>query len=162
MPPEQIIERLSEDPAQIAKRPLLRETDPLEKLKGLLEKRVGKYTQADVTVTIDRSIGPNDVSMAIAKGILDTLEKNPPVWNDWKKKRDDLALEAAMKANPVALAQSGALKGDGGAGKGSITYVNLSDIKSGKVKLPEGTQLPPELIEGLPKPQQEDPFAPPF
>jgi hypothetical protein len=39
---------------------------------------------------------------------------------------------------------------------GSVQYVALSDIKSGKVKLPEGAQLPPEVMEGLFKPTTEE------
>ena len=45
----------------------------------------------------------------------------------------------------------------GAAPGGSVQYVALSDIKSGKVKLPEGVQVPPEVLENLfkPNPEQE-------
>lgn len=158
--PEDIYDRLRQDPAQIAKRPLLREVDPLAKLTSLYEKRQSKYTQADVTVALTRDMGPALVALSAATGILDTLEKNPPVWDDWKKKREQNAIDFAMRANPMATAQSGALKNANSGG--SVQYVSLSDIKSGKVKLPDGAQLPPELIEGLPKPQEDLDNSPPM
>ena len=42
----------------------------------------------------------------------------------------------------MGVAETGVLK-SGGVPGGSVQYVALSDIKSGKVKVPEGTQLPP-------------------
>ena len=57
----------------------------------------------------------------------------------------------------MGVAETGVLK-SGGVPGGSVQYVALSDIKSGKVKIPEGTQLPPEVLENLfkPNPEQED------
>ena len=49
------------------------------------------------------------------------------------------ALEAAGYANPRAAAESA---GFGAENKGSIQYVSMQDIKSGKVKLPPGTVIP--------------------
>ena len=172
MAPEDILARLERDEAQIAKRPLLKDADPLLKLQTLLEKRTNKYSQADVTVKVKKDMSPAAVSLAVAQGILDTLAANPPVWDDWKKKGEQNAIDFAMRvmkynnyrmyilfnsfyqANPVATAKSGVLSTPPASG-GSVQYVSLSDIKSGKVKLPDGTQLPPELVEGLPKPQDE-------
>ena len=39
---------------------------------------------------------------------------------------------------------------------GSVQYVALSDIKSGKVQLPEGVQVPPEVLENLFKPNADE------
>ena len=57
----------------------------------------------------------------------------------------------------MGVAETGVLK-SGGVPGGSVQYVALSDIKSGKVKVPEGTQLPPEVLENLfkPNPEQEE------
>lgn len=43
--PEDIFERLNQDPEQVAKRPLLSGDDPKAKLEELLEKRRPQYAQ---------------------------------------------------------------------------------------------------------------------
>lgn len=59
-----------------------------------------------------------------------------------------------FQANPAATASAGVGFGEN---KGSIQYVNLSDVKSGKVKLPtggtggSGTEDAPQVIPPLPK-----------
>jgi shikimate kinase len=97
MSAEDIYDRLSKDPEQIKKRPLLQENDPLSTLSSLLNKRMDKYTQADVTVSVSKDMSPSKLSFRVAQEILDTLAKNPPVWDDWKKKKEQNAIDFAMK-----------------------------------------------------------------
>lgn len=97
MTPEDIFSRLSQDEDQLAKRPLLREENPLAKLESLLDKRKDKYSQADVTVPIEKDMGPAAVSELVAQCILETLAANPPVWQEWKKKQQQSAIDFAMK-----------------------------------------------------------------
>jgi len=139
MSTQDIYDRLKAIPGQIEKRPLLQGSDPKLKLDDLLAKRVDKYTQADVTVKIAPQNNAQEVAEITAKEILRFIKNNPPMWETWKKKRDMEALEAAGYANPRAAAESA---GFGAETKGSIQYVSMQDIKSGKVKLPPGTVIP--------------------
>jgi len=139
MSTQDIYDRLKSIPGQIEKRPLLQGGDPKSKLDELLAKRFDKYSQADVTVKIKSNSSPHEVAELTAKEILRFIKENPPLWETWKKKRDMEALQAAGYANPKAAAENA---GFGAGQKGSIQYVSMSDIKSGKVKLPPGTVIP--------------------
>jgi shikimate kinase len=102
MEPESIYARLKADPAQIAKRPLLRESDPLAKLKQLSEERMEKYMQADVHLKLSgESRTPDQLAEMTAQAILDFIANNPPLWEGWKKKRDSFAVEAAGRVSSV-------------------------------------------------------------
>eukprot|EP01035_Chromulina_nebulosa_P023735 gene23735-30782_t len=99
--------RLSRDPDQVKKRPLLQTTTtatdpqdaPLEKLK------------ADVTVKIPPDLSPDQVA-----------DKTNP----------KAALSMSSEVDPTKK-------------RGSVQYVALSDIQSGKVKLPQGPPPPGSL-----------------
>ena len=54
----------------------------------------------------------------------------------------------------MGVVETGVLE-NGATPGGSVQYVALSDIKSGKVKLPEGAQVPPEVLENLFKPNSD-------
>jgi len=136
--PEDIYVRLSANPEQLAKRPLLREEDPLGKLQKLSATRRDMYMQADVKVPVPSTADPQQVAELVATQIHTFIKQNPPLWQEWKKKRDDKALEMASISNPSAVAASGL--GQGKVEGGSITYVAMSDIKSGKVQLPTFTK----------------------
>jgi shikimate kinase len=100
MDPEVIYDRLRADPAQIAKRPLLREADPLAKLKELSAERRDKYLQADVHVVVPKEPRtPEELAETTAQAILDFIADNPPLWESWKKKRDNFAVEAAGRVS---------------------------------------------------------------
>ena len=146
MSPEEIHERLISKPEEIAKRPLLKGDDPLSKLKELHEKRLGKYQQADITVDVISGATPEQLAESVAVQILSFIKANPPLWKTWSQKRSDNALEAAGLMNPAAASTKGF--GDQEK-KGSVKYVSIQDIQSGKVKLPDGVQVP--FPNGLPK-----------
>lgn len=95
--PEHIIERLSANPEQLAKRPLLQGPNPLAKLQELSEKRMDKYTQGDVKVKVPPKASNGEVSLLAAQAILRFIEDNPPLWKEWKKKRDQKAQEVVSK-----------------------------------------------------------------
>ena len=90
MPVEDIYQRLAADPEQIAKRPLLQDADPLEKLRKLSAERQDKYMQADVHFRLNGQIPhtPEVLASMCAQSILDFIANNPPLWESWKKKRD--------------------------------------------------------------------------
>ena len=90
MPVEDIYQRLVADPEQIAKRPLLQDADPLEKLRKLSAERQDKYSQADVHFRLTGQIPhtPEELATMCAQSILDFIANNPPLWESWKKKRD--------------------------------------------------------------------------
>jgi len=103
LPPEDVYARLSANPDQIAKRPLLSGPSPLSKLQELSARRMDKYTQADVHVRVPPTASNNDVAILVCDSILKHIENNPPRWLEWKKKRD------------AAMMVSGAAEGvDGG------------------------------------------------
>ena len=52
MEPDAIYKRLRNDPEQFAKRPLLQCEDPLQKLNDLRERRIDKYTEADIIIPL--------------------------------------------------------------------------------------------------------------
>jgi shikimate kinase len=149
MLPEEIYERLRAKPEEIAKRPLLKGDNPLGKLQELHEKRLDKYQQADITVDVARDATPEQLAELVAVKILTFIKANPPLWKTWSQKRSENALEAAGLMNPAAAST----KGFGNQEKkGSIKYVSMQDIQSGKVKLPDGVQIP--FPNGLPKDEQ--------
>lgn len=93
--PEDIFNRLTKNPDEIQKRPMLQGSDPLERLKELSSKRNEKYLQADVRIEIKSDQSPQDVALNTVYGILDFIETNPPLWQTWKKKREAVAIETA-------------------------------------------------------------------
>lgn len=140
MSPEDIYTRLSVDKEQIMKRPLLQGDDPLEKLKKLSADRRDKYLQADLTISVNPDSKPDEIAVTTAKSILQFIVDNPPLWAKWKAERDGQAVEAAARMNPAATAAADV--GFGTGKKGSIEFVSIQDIQSGKVKLPSGVALP--------------------
>lgn len=81
---EDIVKRLSSDPEQISKRPLLQGGDAVDKMKKIFEERKELYEQADVRVPV----GPEDTIDDVVLRTVDTLhtfiESNPPKWQTWK------------------------------------------------------------------------------
>lgn len=133
--PEHIFARLSANPSEMQKRPLLSQANPLARLQELYASRLDKYMQADLRVSVNPGASSKQVAVDVAGTVLEFMAANPPMWVEWKRKRDAVAIETAARMNPAAT-----IKADVGfapaAVKGTITTVNLSDIKSGKVKLP--------------------------
>lgn len=138
MPVEDIYERLKADPSQIAKRPLLQGDDPLDKLRKLSAERQDKYIQADVHLRIPAvPMTPDQLADLTAKTMLEFIAANPPLWESWKKQRDETAVEAAARFNPSATAAAGVGFGQE-KDQGSIKYISLQDIQNGKAILPSG------------------------
>jgi len=142
--PEDVLRRLQADESQISKRPLLAETDPLQKLQSLQEERAEMYAMADVKFEVPLEKDPAEAADVLITTILQFITDNPPLWKSWKKERDKKAVDMAAAANPAAVNSDDAIRSAGAAAmegseeipKGSIQYVSLSDIQSGKVKLP--------------------------
>jgi hypothetical protein len=67
-----------------------------------MQDRSDKYSQADVTVKIGAQEDPASVSLKVAEAILSFIEKNPPMWQQWREKRNAQGLEAAMRVNADA------------------------------------------------------------
>ncbi|MCT7954254.1 shikimate kinase [Laspinema palackyanum] len=67
VPVEQLYQRLEGDTT----RPLLRDPDPMGKLRSLLDQRQSLYSQADVRVIV----GPEDTPEQIATGVLSEISK---------------------------------------------------------------------------------------
>ena len=98
--PEDIFKRLSANPEQVAKRPLLQGDSPLTKLQELDEKRRDKYSQADVRVKVPATASNDEVSRLVCDSLIEFIATNPPIWDNWKKKREQrLADEAGEKAS---------------------------------------------------------------
>jgi shikimate kinase len=155
LPVEDIHRRLISDPIQIAKRPLLQGVNPLETLQKLNAIRRDKYMQADVHLVVPAAqMTPDELAVFTAQTILDFIATNPPRWEGWKKKRDDIAIEAAARMNPSATALAGVGFGDN-RGDATIKRVSMQDIQSGKVKLP-GSEGASDILDedGLPMPLQ--------
>mmetsp|Transcript_21577 Transcript_21577/g.29834 ORF Transcript_21577/g.29834 Transcript_21577/m.29834 type:complete len:334 (-) Transcript_21577:33-1034(-) len=138
--PEVILSRL--DPNQVASRPLLAGGDPLSKLQQIQVDREPLYKQADVHVTVTADLSPQQVADKVVQSVNLFIANNPPMWQTWKKKQDQQALDFAAMSNPKA-AMSMSKEVDPTRQVGSVQYVALSDIKSGKVKLPEGPSSKP-------------------
>jgi shikimate kinase len=154
MPIEDIHNRLISNPDQIAKRPLLQNSDPLEVLRKLNAVRQDKYMQADVHLVVPSTpMTPDELAVVTAQTILDFIAINPPRWETWKKKRDDIAIEAAARMNPAATASAGVGFGDN-RGEASIQYVSMQDIQSGKIKLPGGDGFETQEDGDMPQPFQ--------
>ncbi|CBN78012.1 Shikimate Kinase [Ectocarpus siliculosus] len=95
MEPKDIFERLSKDPEEVAKRPLLAGDDPQGKLEELLEKRKPQYAQADVTVQLKPEDGVDDITYNVVNTILEFIDSNPPKWQKWKEKANAAGIEWA-------------------------------------------------------------------
>lgn len=154
---QDIYDRLISIPGQIEKRPLLSNNNsPLEKLQELSEKRREKYELADVTIKIMNNIDtPNDISKQVAKEILQFMKLNPPLWQKWTNRRKTSVEELAAQASDREPTHGFGTKEKK---KGSIKYVSMDDIRSGKVKLPNAnmkdvdiSQMDDNIPEGLPK-----------
>lgn len=145
MKAEDIYSRLSQNEDQIAKRPLLRGDNPLQKLEELSARRREKYLQSDLRIEVNPLESPNKLAIRMAKELVKFISENKPLWQTWKAQRQANAVDAANKINPAAAAEAT------GANKGTIQYVNLSDIKSGKVKLPNMNNNNIIIPEGVPK-----------
>lgn len=102
--PEVIYNRLKNDPLQIQKRPLLASArEPILELQKLHAERLEKYMQADVHIKVSSESSPDNVANDVIEGILHFIEKNPPLWESWKKKRENFAVEAAARVSDISL-----------------------------------------------------------
>lgn len=97
--PENIYNRLKSNPEELQKRPLLRSEDPLAKLTELYKDRYEKYMQADVRVEVNPESSVEQVALSVAQGIISFIDANPPMWQEWKRKRDSVAVETAARVS---------------------------------------------------------------
>jgi len=88
--------------AQMAKRPLLSGDDPKAALEKLSSERDDKYRQADVVVSVQLNDDTKTVAYNVVQGIINFIASNPPLWQEWSKKREMQGLDQAMKTNPDA------------------------------------------------------------
>mmetsp|Transcript_2361 Transcript_2361/g.3716 ORF Transcript_2361/g.3716 Transcript_2361/m.3716 type:complete len:336 (-) Transcript_2361:203-1210(-) len=152
MDPDRIVARLRLNPEELSKRPLLSVSDdPSQKLKDILAEREEKYKMADLSFEVPADKTPEETADLLIESMLKFIDDNPPMWQEWKKKRDQKAVDMAAMANPSAVMNDDAIRSAGNAAmdgtvdgepqkKGSIQYVSLSDIQSGKVQLPNKNQ----------------------
>ena len=97
--PENIYNRLKSNSAELEKRPLLQSADPLEKLTDLYNTRLEKYMQSDVRIEVNPTASVKQVAVDVAEGIVHFINENPPMWQEWKRKRDSTAVEAAARVS---------------------------------------------------------------
>ena len=87
--PTNIFARLSENPEEIAKRPLLQGGDALQKLEEIREKRISKYNEADVKIQISADMKLEESEEVVATAVLKAIRENPPQWLTWKRKKEE-------------------------------------------------------------------------
>ena len=98
--PEDIATRLSSNSEELAKRPLLQQSDnPLNKLQELSSKRRDMYLQADIHCKVEPQWTPEQVADRVVRDTLEFIAANPPLWQSWKAKRDQVAVEAAARVS---------------------------------------------------------------
>lgn len=145
MKPEDIFQRLSADQAQIAKRPLLQGENPLQTLIDLSQERRDKYLLADVHCTLDPVMNADQVAEKVVNDVLQFIKQNPPLWETWKKQRENVAVEAAGRYNPQAVAKAGVGFGVESDRQGDVTFADVADLENGKTKIPH---IKPSKQEG--------------
>lgn len=94
MKPEDIYQRLSNNEKEMSKRPLLQGPDPLAKLVKLSEDRRDKYMQSDVVIPVTSDATPEAVANSVVARTLQFIRDNPPMWQQWKQKRESIAVDA--------------------------------------------------------------------
>jgi len=99
---DDICARLSADPAQLEKRPLLRGDDPGADLRQILDERAEQYAQADVVVKVLPEDSVEVVVEKVCSSILALIAANPPFWQEKADARKAEGLVAAMAANAEA------------------------------------------------------------
>ncbi len=79
--------------------------DPLQKLITLHERRIDKYTQADINIEINPNFSVEEVTDKVASEILGFIENNPPRWKQWMKEKERLAPKSAMSRSSKLTAE---------------------------------------------------------
>lgn len=85
--PDSIILRLSKNPSELAKRPLLSGPDPVEKFRNIYRDRLENYNQADIKIPISESHSIDEVANLVVFEMLSYINDNPPMWQTWKERR---------------------------------------------------------------------------
>jgi len=80
--PEVIMKRIEGD----KNRPLLQTSDPLQKLKDLLEERKEKYAQADLRIKVTEDMDEKAVADMVVRELHNFIDENPPAWKKAKAK----------------------------------------------------------------------------
>ena len=74
-------------------RPLLQTSDPLQKLKDLLDDRKEKYSQADLRIEVAEDMDEETVADLLVKELHDFIDDNPPAWKLAKLKAQSEGLD---------------------------------------------------------------------
>ena len=74
-------------------RPLLQTSDPLQKLKDLLDDRKEKYSQADLRIEVAEDMDEEAVADLLVKELHDFIDDNPPAWKLAKLKAQSEGLD---------------------------------------------------------------------
>mmetsp|Transcript_16904 Transcript_16904/g.23496 ORF Transcript_16904/g.23496 Transcript_16904/m.23496 type:complete len:284 (-) Transcript_16904:767-1618(-) len=74
-------------------RPLLKDVDPLQKFKDLMEKRGSLYAQADVRIEVTEDMSEEDVADLVFRELHDFIDNNPPAWKQAKAKAQEDGLD---------------------------------------------------------------------
>ncbi|CAM9404928.1 unnamed protein product [Phaeothamnion confervicola] len=85
VPVDDVVARLSKDPEQVRRRPLLSGADPRAALEALLEQRRHMYEAADVRVVISAREDVQDVVLKVVEHLHDYVDSNPPRHQAWKE-----------------------------------------------------------------------------
>ena len=99
---DDICARLSADPAQLEKQPLLRGDDLEADLRQILGERAEQYAQADVVVKVLPEDSVEAVVNKVCASILAFIAANPPSWQEKEDTRKSEGLVAAMAASAEA------------------------------------------------------------
>lgn len=96
--PDNIYDRLSSDPAQMKKRPLLQGNKPLQNLIDLHKSRLEKYELADLRIDVPATTvnySPAAMADLVITELLSFIRNNPPQWQSWKAQRNQKAIDFA-------------------------------------------------------------------
>jgi len=89
-----IMQRLENGKSGVKNRPLLQTDNPKQTLEDLLEKRKGKYGQADITIIVDTyETSADSVADMVIREIHDFIDDNPPAWKAAKVKAQTEGLD---------------------------------------------------------------------
>ena len=61
----------------------------MQKLEEIREKRISKYTEADVKVQISADMKLEESEEVVATAVLKAIRENPPQWLTWKRKKEE-------------------------------------------------------------------------
>lgn len=94
VPTDVLAERLTNSKSD--NRPLLKQgskEDVKETLTNLLEQRESKYRQADVIVSVEEGMSPDQTADLVVRELHDFIDNNPPAWKTTKARAQEEGLD---------------------------------------------------------------------